>query len=59
MSRWFHAVTSIRSEIMSWTARQSKHAMPGWPLATLLTCLQVKHGHTQLCVQCLGASVAN
>ena len=40
MSAWFHAVTAIRNEIMGWTLRQSKHATVGWPLATLLTCLQ-------------------
>lgn len=40
MSAWYHAVTAIRNEIMGWTMRQSKHATVGWPLVTLLTCLQ-------------------
>ena len=40
LSAWYHAVTAIRNEIMGWTTRQSKHASVGWPLVTLLTCLQ-------------------
>ncbi|CAL8468215.1 g7754 [Coccomyxa elongata] len=40
LSVWFSTVMNMRSEIASWTARASKHASVGYPLVTVLLCLE-------------------
>lgn len=40
LSVWFSTVMNMRSEIASWTARASKHAGVGYPLVTVLLCLE-------------------
>ena len=37
---WFAAVAAVRTEIALWTARQNKHAAVGYPLLTVLVCLE-------------------
>lgn len=40
LSVWFSTLVNMRSEIASWTARASKHAGVGYPLVTVLLCLE-------------------
>ena len=41
---WFAAVAAVRTEIALWTARQNKHAAVGYPLLTVLVCLEDNAG---------------
>lgn len=40
LSVWFSTLVNMRSEIASWTARASKHTGVGYPLITILLCLE-------------------
>ncbi|EIE19264.1 hypothetical protein COCSUDRAFT_48883 [Coccomyxa subellipsoidea C-169] len=40
LSVWHATLVNMRSEIASWTARASKHAGVGYPLVTVLLCLE-------------------
>ena len=40
LSVWYSTLVNMRSEIASWTARASKHAGVGYPLVTVLLCLE-------------------
>lgn len=40
IAAWHKQVIKMRTEIATWTSRQSKHAAVGYPLITLLTCLE-------------------
>ena len=37
---WHNTVHSIRTEVASWIAKQSKHAAVGHPFVTILLCLE-------------------
>ena len=40
LAGWRNTVHSIRTDIVSWTARQSKHAPVAYPFITMLLCLE-------------------
>ena len=47
LKTWFHTITTMRTEIANWTARQSKHAAVAYPLITYLICLEETNTFTQ------------
>lgn len=40
LSVWYTTIANIRTELANWTARQSKHAAVGFPIITILLCLE-------------------
>lgn len=39
-SQWFSTITLLRKEILKWTTKQSKQIPAGYPLVTILTCIE-------------------
>ena len=69
LSTWFQNITGMRTEVVTWVQRHSKHGPAGYPLCTTLLCLEpdppfFKHVdtfmevlHRQLKVQHRGSEV--
>lgn len=47
LKAWFHTITTMRTELANWTARQSKHAAVAYPLITNLICLEENNTFSQ------------
>lgn len=38
--RWFTLIAVLRTDILKWSTKQSKQVQSGYPLLTMLTCLE-------------------
>ncbi|KAL0053523.1 hypothetical protein WJX82_006983 [Trebouxia sp. C0006] len=47
LKAWFHTITTMRTELANWTARQSKHAAVAYPLITYLICMEENNTFSQ------------
>ena len=47
LKAWFHTITTMRTELANWTARQSKHAAVAYPLITDLICMEENNTFSQ------------
>ena len=42
-NQWFSTVELLRTELFKWTSRQAKQAMAGYPIVTILTCIDTEN----------------